>query len=109
MEKKLSSSSSQDDLIPTQQPNNRRFSLRPPSPSGSLNNVRRGSRAILDQKDISPALLKFELATRVMSLSLKRDWPAVDQHLCSMEKNNLDLSTSSIEVMLLVITMFYCL
>jgi len=98
MEKKLSTSSSQDDLIPTHHPTSRRFSLRPPSPTGSLNNVRRGSRAILDQKDISPALLKLELASRVMNLSLKKDWAAVDQHLCSMEKNNLDLSSSSIEV-----------
>lgn len=103
MENKLSSSSSQDsELIPA--PRNRRFSLRPPSPTGSLANARRGSRGILDQKDISPALLKLELLNRVMSLSLKRDWPAVDQHLCSLEKNNLDLSTSSIEVILMLST-----
>jgi hypothetical protein len=77
----------------------RRLSVRPPSPSGSLAGIRRSSRALLDQKDISPAILKVELVSRVMALSVKRDWPAVDQHLSSLEKNNLDLSTSEIEVM----------
>ncbi|EDO39678.1 predicted protein [Nematostella vectensis] len=79
--------------------NNRRQSLLPSSPTMGTGSSapRRGSRAILEMKDISPALLKWELVTRIMALSLKGDWCGVDQYLIHLEKNNLELSSSEIE------------
>lgn len=102
MENNLSSSSSNVNGSGTFS-GSRRLSVRPFSPTGPEAGVRRSSRAMLDQKDLSPAILKIELLSRVMTLAVKREWPSVEQHLSILEKNNLDLSSSEIEVILQIL------
>lgn len=87
---------------PGSSPSSRRPSLRPPSP-GTDSAVaqiqpRRGSRVLFDTKT-PPSILRWELLNRVLALSLKGDWPAVDQHLNSLERNNMEVSSTEVEVM----------
>jgi len=45
-----------------------------------------------------PSILRWEILNRVLALSVKGDWPAVDQHLNNLERNNMEISSTEIEV-----------
>ena len=88
---------------PDANPSNRRQSLRPPS-SGSEapiipSQARRGSKLLYDTKT-HPSILRWEILNRILVLSVKGDWSAVDQHLNSLGRNNIEISSTEIEVML---------
>lgn len=83
-------------------PSSRRQSLRPPSPGSDGSSVplaqsRRGSKVLFDTKT-PPSILRWEILNRVLALSVKGDWPAVDQHLNNLERNNMEISSTEIEV-----------
>ena len=82
-------------------PSSRRPSLRPPSPGSDAavaqSQSRRGSKVLFDTKT-PPSILRWEILNRVLALSVKGDWPAVDQHLASLERNNMEISSTEIEV-----------
>lgn len=88
--------------VPGSNPSSRRPSLRPPSPGSdpalAQTQSRRGSRVLFDTKT-PPSILRWEILNRVLALSIKGDWPAVDQHLNSLERNNMEISSAEIEVM----------
>ena len=82
-------------------PSSRRPSLRPPSPGSDAVvaqlQSRRGSRVIFDTKT-PPSILRWEILNRVLALSVKGDWPAVDQHLNSLGRNNMEISSAEMEL-----------
>ena len=82
-------------------PSSRRPSLRPPSPGSDAAvaqlQSRRGSRVIFDTKT-PPSILRWEILNRVLALSVKGDWPAVDQHLNSLGRNNMEISSAEMEL-----------
>ena len=86
---------------PGSNPSSRRPSLRPPSPGSDAAvaqlQSRRGSRVLFDTKT-PPSILRWEILNRVLALSVKGDWPAVDQHLNSLGRNNMELSSAEIGV-----------
>lgn len=86
---------------PESNPFSRRPSLRPPSPGSDAAvaqlQSRRGSRVLFDTKT-PPSILRWEILNRVLALSVKGDWPAVDQHLISLGRNNMEISTAEMEV-----------
>ena len=47
-----------------------------------------------------PSILRWEILNRVLALSVKGDWPAVDQHLISLGRNNMEISSTEIEVIM---------
>lgn len=85
---------------PGSNPSSRRPSLRPPSPGSDSTAAqlqsRRGSRVLFDTKT-PPSILRWEILNRVLALSVKGDWPAVDQHLNSLGRNNMEISSAEIE------------
>lgn len=88
--------------VPGGNPSSRRQSLRPPSPGSDGSSVplaqsRRGSKVLFDTKT-PPSILRWEILNRVLALSVKGDWPAVDQHLNNLERNNMEISSTEIEV-----------
>lgn len=86
---------------PESNTSSRRPSLRPPSPGSDAAvaqlQSRRGSRVLFDTKT-PPSILRWEILNRVLALSVKGDWPAVDQHLISLGRNNMEISTAEMEV-----------
>lgn len=86
---------------PGSNPSSRRPSLRPPSPGSDAAvaqlQPRRGSRVLFDTKT-PPSILRWEILNRVLALSVKGDWPAVDQHLNSLGRNNMEISSAEMEV-----------
>ena len=80
----------------------RRPSLRLPSPGPEApvipSQARRGSKLLYDTKT-HPSVLRWEILNRILELSAKGDWSAVDQHLNSLGRNNMDISVAEIEVM----------
>lgn len=88
-------------------PSSRRPSLRPPSPGADApvagaSQPRRGSRVLFDTKT-PPSILRWEILNRVLALSVKGDWPAVDQHLISLGRNNMEISSTEIEVKMILL------
>ena len=85
---------------PGSNPSSRRPSLRPPSPGSDSTAAqlqsRRGSRVLFDTKT-PPSILRWEILNRVLALSVKGDWPAVDQQLNSLGRNNMEISSAEIE------------
>ena len=70
-------------------PSGRRASLYPPNTGNDQSSgSRRNSRAALEK--LPPSLMRWEIVNRVLSFALKGDWPAVDQHLSMVGKNNLE-------------------
>lgn len=88
---------------PESTPTSRRPSLRPPSPTSEMSVVhspaRRGSKLLYDTKT-NPSVLRWEILNRILALSVKGDWCAVDQHLNSLGRNNMEISSTEIEVMI---------
>lgn len=86
---------------PGSNPSSRRPSLRPPSPGSDAavaqSQSRRGSKVLFDTKT-PPSILRWEILNRVLALSVKGDWPAVDQHLNSLGRNNMEISSTELEV-----------
>ena len=86
---------------PGSNPSSRRPSLRPPSPGSDSTAAqlqpRRGSRVLFDTKT-PPSILRWEILNRVLALSVKGDWPAVDQHLNSLGRNNMEISSAEMEL-----------
>lgn len=89
--------------VPESTPTSQRPSLRPPSPTSEMSTVpshtRRGSKLLYDTKT-HPSVLRWEILNRILALSLKGDWGAVDQHLNSLGRNNMEISSTEIEVMI---------
>ena len=85
---------------PGSNPSSRRPSLRPPSPGSDAAvaqlQSRRGSKVLFDTKT-PPSILRWEILNRVLALSVKGDWPAVDQHLNSLGRNNMEISSIEVE------------
>lgn len=70
-------------------PASRRGSLLPPNLNNEhMNGSRRNSRAAIEK--LPPSLMRWEILNRVLAFAMKGDWPAVDQHLSMVEKNNLE-------------------
>lgn len=88
---------------PESTPTSRRPSLRPPSPTSEMSVVhsqaRRGSKLLYDTKT-HPSVLRWEILNRILALSVKGDWCAVDQHLNSLGRNNMEMSSTEIEVII---------